>query len=72
MAHTPVTGYRELNTEELALINNIKAIENEIGKLMNEPCNDAVDGRMTALARTNLQQGFMWWIRSIAQPKSEL
>jgi hypothetical protein len=29
-----------------------------------------IDRRSVALARTNMQQGFMWLVRSIAQPDS--
>jgi len=72
MAHTPIKGYRELTSEELLSINQIKELENEIGHMMNTPTNNPPDQRMVALARTNLQQGFMWWVRAITQPKSEL
>ena len=54
MPHTPIKGYRELTPDELVLINNIKQLENHVGKMMNEPTNVHVDGRMGALAKTNL------------------
>ncbi|WP_443096906.1 Acb2/Tad1 domain-containing protein, partial [Pseudomonas tremae] len=34
----------------------------QIGKI------EGVDPRLLALAKTNLQQGFMWFVRSIAKP----
>jgi hypothetical protein len=73
MAHTPVTGYRELSKDELLLINKLKELENTVGKFLTLMVQqDGIDQRCLALGRTNLQQGFMWTIRSVAQPKSEL
>jgi len=73
MPHTPVTGYRELNEEELAHMNGLKAIENELGEFLKGVAElEGVDQRCLALGRANLQQGFMWAIRSIAKPTSKL
>ena len=72
MPQHAIKGYPVLSEDQIELINKIKEIENGIGQMMNEPSNISVDGRMGALAKTNLQQGFMWWVRAIAKPESEL
>lgn len=74
----PIKGYRELTDVDLSRINSIKAMEDEVGRLVqsiNEVAlkeDGAVDHRMLAIARTDLQMGFMCLVRAIAQPKSEL
>jgi hypothetical protein len=69
MAHTSVTGYRELSTEELALMNECKAVAITVGEIVKKVMDThGVDQRWVAIGRTNLQQGFMALIRSIAQP----
>ena len=73
MPHTPVTGYSELSESELTAMNKFKALENEIGEFVKfVEQMEGVDQRCLALGRTNLQQGFMWAIRSIAKPTSKL
>lgn len=68
-----VTGYRSHPQELIDLVNQIKAKENELGKLFARLRErDDVDPRMLALGRTNLQQGFMWTVRSVFQPDSNL
>lgn len=68
-----VTGYHEQPQELIDLVNRIKAKENELGELFEElEENIHVDEDMLTLARTNLQQGFMWTVRAIFQPESRL
>lgn len=66
-----ITGYRDLSQEEIDLINNAKAHADTTGafieKLMENPL---VDKRWLAIARTDLQHGFMALTRSIAKPMS--
>lgn len=69
----PVAGYTKQPPEKIILVNAIKEAENRLGDLLVElQGRDDVDGRMVALARTNLQQGFMWLVRGIFQPESRL
>ena len=69
MVHTPVTGYRELSAEEIALINECKATAIEVGKLCDRVrLTKGIDQRWAATGITDLQKGFMSLIRSIAQP----
>ena len=68
-----VTGYRTHPQEQVDLVNQIKAAENELGRLLARLRErDDVDPRMLALGRTNLQQGFMWTVRAVFQPHSDL
>jgi hypothetical protein len=79
-----ITGYRQLNEEEVALMNEGKALAEQcgayIGKLRardaaiaQTPSNGAgapraLDQRWISIGATDLQRGFMAVIRGIAQP----
>ena len=70
-----VKGYRKLTTEQSDAINEIKKIENEVGRALSRlqgTTEFPIDQRFISIGRTNLQQGFMALVRSIAQPESEL
>lgn len=70
---TKVTGYRELTDVEKELMNELKEKGNELGVLMEYVQaypNIEVDARAMATARTNIQTGMMWAIRSITKPDS--
>lgn len=67
--HQKIKGYRDLSSEEIALMNDTKSKAEDIGKLidvLNE--NPSIDKRWLAIAKTDLQKGFMALVRSIAQP----
>jgi hypothetical protein len=67
--HRKITGYRELSEVEINLMNEIKELAVEAGIVMDKLVGtDGLDHRSVALAKTNLQQGFMWAIRAVAQP----
>lgn len=68
-----ITGYKKHTEAEIELVNTIKYLENSVG-IMVEGVRAAggADPRMVALAVTNIQQGFMWLVRSIFQPGSRL
>ncbi|MFP3638133.1 hypothetical protein [Paraburkholderia sp. SIMBA_054] len=67
--HRSIKGYRDLTPEEISSMNTIKDMaENirvELEALESLP---EVDKRWLAIGKTNLQQGFMAVIRSIAKP----
>ncbi len=72
--HRKIKGYRELNEEEVALMNEIKEKAAEVGKLVdklnsNSVRNSPLDYRWIAIGKTDLQQGFMALTRSIARPE---
>lgn len=67
--HKQIKGYRDLSQDEINLMNDAKAKAEDIGKLcdvLND--NPAIDKRWLAIAKTDLQKGFMALVRSIAQP----
>jgi hypothetical protein len=67
--HKHIKGYRELSEEEIELMNRVKAMAAEVGALVDKlTATDGLDKRCVAIARTELQTGFMWAVRSIAQP----
>ena len=67
--HKKITGYRDLTQSEIDGMNSIKALEADTGELFKQIDQiEGVDPRLLALAKTNLQQGFMWFVRSIAKP----
>lgn len=67
--HKKITGYRDLTQAEIDGMNSIKALEADTGELFKQIGQiEGVDQRTLALAKTNLQHGFMWFVRSIAKP----
>jgi hypothetical protein len=70
--HKKITGYRDLSEDEIELMNACKQVAIEVGELCDriEKQFPTTDPRWAAIARTNLQQGFMALIRSIAKPET--
>lgn len=69
--HRKITGYRELGAEEIALMNEVKAMGAQLGQLIEKlKENPDVDKRWLSIAKTDLQQGIMAAVRSIAKPDS--
>ncbi|VVM55219.1 hypothetical protein PS684_00131 [Pseudomonas fluorescens] len=67
--HRKITGYRDLTQSEIDGMNSIKALEADAGELFKHIGQiEGVDPRLMALAKSNLQQGFTWFVRSIAKP----
>lgn len=76
--HKLIKGYRDLSPEEVALMNEVKEHAEKTrllvervallpgGDIIQPICTDP--DRACAIARTELQSGFMWLIRSIARP----
>lgn len=76
--HRKITGYRELSEGEIDLMNEAKALGEQLGALVTrleaaefaQTSDQVPDKRSLALAKTNLQQGMMWLVRAIAKPTS--
>lgn len=67
--HQKIKGYRDLSEDEITLMNDAKSKAEDIGKLidvLNE--KPSTDKRWLAIAKTDLQKGFMSLVRSIARP----
>ena len=64
-----ITGYRQLNSVEAALMNEIKARGVELGELVNKLRNTAgIDSRWASIGATDLQTGLMALTRAVAKP----
>ncbi len=69
--HKKIKGYRDLSQAEIDFMNEGKALAEKCGEFINKlESAEGIDKRNVALGKTNLQQGFMWAIRAIAQPTS--
>lgn len=67
--HRQIKGYRELNQEEIALMNEIKELGASLGQLTNRLGAIAnIDQRWLEIGTTDLQKGLMALTRSVAQP----
>ncbi len=67
--HQKIQGYRDLSQEEIDLMNEGKALARQCGEFIAKlEAIEYTDKRNVALGKTNLQQGFMWAIRAVAQP----
>lgn len=64
-----IKGYRELSDDELRMINKIKDLAEIVGQTVTLFEGDKdVDQRWLAIAKTDLQKGFMALTRSLAKP----
>jgi hypothetical protein len=64
-----VTGYRQLNEAEAALMNKVKTKGIELGALVEElRATASIDQRWVSIGATDLQTGLMALVRSVAQP----
>lgn len=69
--HKQIKGYRDLSQQEIDLMNEGKELAEKCRLYLEKLNNtEGVDGRSLSLGRTNLQQGFMWTVRSIAKPET--
>ena len=73
--HKQIKGYRDLTQDEIDLMNEAKAIAEQVGQFIEklsvthaQTGNHQIDGRWLSIAKTDLQKGFMFLIRAIAQP----
>lgn len=67
--HREIKGYRELNEEEIALMNLVKETGAELGELVEKLRSlESTDKRWVAIGATDFQTGLMALTRSIAKP----
>jgi hypothetical protein len=71
MSDQPIKGYRNLNKQELEVINAIKEKANEVALLVASLRTGHVDAdmRWVSIGQTDLQTGFMALVRSVAKPE---
>jgi hypothetical protein len=73
--HEKIKGYRDLNQDEIDMMNKIKQKGIELGALIEDLATfnaqtggHAIDMRWVAIGKTDLQTGIMALARSVAQP----
>lgn len=67
--HRKITGYRDLSQEEIDSMNEAKALAEQVGVLVARlGASVETEQRWLAIAKTDLQKGFMALVRSIAKP----
>lgn len=67
----PVKGYKAQSEDAVTVVNGLKVIEEQVLRLLDNVTVDprlAADRRWLAIARTNIEQGFMAAVRSIFKP----
>lgn len=64
-----ITGYRQLNESEAAMMNEIKAEGVKLGELVAKlRATERLDQRWVSIGATDLQTGLMALTRAVAQP----
>jgi hypothetical protein len=66
--HQKITGYRDLSENEIELINRIKEVGGDLMDLIIDLGVPTYDQRWVNIGKTQLQQGIMALVRSVAQP----
>lgn len=70
-APPPVTGYRQLTPEDVALMNETKAAVNALGAVLDKlAAHLDTDKRAVAIAKTEAQTAGMWAVRAVTKPSS--
>jgi hypothetical protein len=69
--HKKIKGYRDLSQEEIDLMNEGKELAELCGNFIAKlEATESTDKRNVEIGKANLQQGFMWAIRGVAQPST--
>lgn len=67
--HQKIKGYRDLDQEEIDLMNEIKSKGVELEELIDKlRSTKGLDPRWISIGETDLQKGLMALTRSVAQP----
>jgi len=67
--HKHIKGYRDLTPDEIDLMNEGKALAEQCRAFIEKlQATEGIDKRCVSIGQMNLQQGFMWAIRGVAQP----
>lgn len=67
--HRKISGYRELSQDEIDTMNMVKNAAKMVGGLIEDLDGEDVDPRWVAIAKTDLQKGFMALTRAVAKPE---
>ncbi len=67
--HRQIKGYRELNEQEIAMMNEVKTKGAELGALVEKLRTlPEIDQRWVSIGATDFQTGLMALTRAIAKP----
>jgi hypothetical protein len=67
--HKKITGYRDLSQDEIDLMNEGKALAQQVGEYVGRlQAHSETDKRWVAIGQTDAQKAFMALIRSVAKP----
>lgn len=67
--HRQIKGYRELSQDEIYAMNEVKAVGEVLGDLVEKlRASPALDQRWVSIGATDLQTGLMALTREIAKP----
>jgi len=67
--HRKIDGYRELDQGEIDNMNYVKNLAKQVGGMIEDLENvHGIDKRWLAIAKTDLQKGFMSAVRAVARP----
>ncbi|MDH5189032.1 MAG: hypothetical protein OEW37_08765 [Rhodospirillaceae bacterium] len=67
--HKKIKGYRDLTQEEIDLMNEGKELAETVGVYLEKLARlESTDKRWLAIAKTDMQTGFMAAVRSVAKP----
>lgn len=67
--HREIKGYRALNADEIALMNEVKSKGAELGDLVAKlRSTEGLDQRWISIGATDLQTGLMALTRGVARP----
>ena len=65
----PIAGYQDISADKLKAVNAIKEVEEAALRMIDAlQASDETDKRWVAIARTQIQQGYMAAVRSVMQP----
>lgn len=71
MKSANIKGYRDLSQSEVDLMNKLKDVAVEVGNWVDIVMDDPdTDKGWAAIAKTDLQTGFMALIRAVAKPET--
>lgn len=68
--HRLLAGQRELNGEEIGLMNGIKSQGQQLEVLVEMLKRGDFDQRWVAIGKTHLQEGIMCLLRAVGKPTS--
>jgi hypothetical protein len=66
--HRHIAGYRELSHDEIAVMNGIKGLGQQLEVLVETLRRKEFDQRWVSIGQTQLQQGIMALVRAVGKP----